>query len=207
MKRLPIVATLIVLVAVVGMIALGIWQLHRANEKAAMLAQFNANMAMSSEMTFPLVFDPKRSPLFRRASGMCLEPLDPRIESGRNVKGASGWRHIVTCRTGAEGPGMIVDIGWSADFKLKPSWKGGPVSGTIASAPDHRSLIGKLMGQGGAVGLMLIAATPAPGLETSASPTPLDVPNNHMAYAVQWFLFAAIALGIYGIALRRRWKA
>jgi surfeit locus 1 family protein len=207
MKRLPVLASLIVLAAIVGMIALGFWQLQRADEKAAMLKQFDVNLAMSSEMAFPLISDAKHSPLFRRASGMCLEPLDPRIESGRNVKGASGWRHIVTCRTGAEGPGMIVDIGWSKDFKVKPSWKGGAVSGTIASAPDHRSLIGKLMGHGGTIGLMLIAATPASGLEPSASPTPLDVPNNHMAYAVQWFLFAAIALGIYLIALRRRWKA
>jgi cytochrome oxidase assembly protein ShyY1 len=30
------------------------------------------------------------------------------------------------------------------------------------------------------------------------------MPNNHLAYAVQWFLFAAIALIIYIIAVRRR---
>jgi len=30
------------------------------------------------------------------------------------------------------------------------------------------------------------------------------VPNNHLAYAVQWFLFALVAGVIYVIALRRR---
>ena len=32
------------------------------------------------------------------------------------------------------------------------------------------------------------------------------IPNNHRMYAVQWFAFAAIALLIYGLALRKRWK-
>ena len=54
---------------------------------------------------------------------------------------------------------------------------------------------------------MLVAETPAPGLEASAPPSPDEVPNNHLAYAVQWFLFAGIAALIYGIALRRRMRA
>jgi surfeit locus 1 family protein len=206
MKRVPVFATLLVLLACAGMIALGIWQLQRAKEKEALLAQYQANLMMSSEMAFPAIHDPARSPLFRHASGYCLEPLLPHIEAGQNVKGQSGWRHLVSCRTGAEGPGMMVDIGWSRDFKVKPLWKGGAVAGIIASAPDHRSLIGRALGQGSAPGLVLVLATPASGLETSASPMPLDVPNNHLSYAVQWFLFAAIAALIYGIALRRRMR-
>ena len=53
---------------------------------------------------------------------------------------------------------------------------------------------------------MLVAATPANGLEASAPPSLKDVPNNHLAYAVQWFLFAGIAAIIYGLALRRRMR-
>jgi surfeit locus 1 family protein len=207
MKRIPVFATLITSIAVAGMIALGFWQLQRADEKALLVNQYQANLMMSSAMAFPLIPDPKHSPLFRRASGMCLEPLDPRIESGRNVKGQVGWRHLVTCRTGAEGPGIVVDIGWSKDFAVTPVWTGGEVRGLIASAPDHRSLIAKLLKRGSSPGLLLIAATPASRLEISASPTPLEIPNNHMAYAVQWFIFAAIAALIYALALRRRWKA
>jgi surfeit locus 1 family protein len=33
------------------------------------------------------------------------------------------------------------------------------------------------------------------------------VPNNHLAYAVQWFLFAGVAAVIYALALRRRTRA
>ena len=37
-----------------------------------------------------------------------------------------------------------------------------------------------------------------------AAPDPRDLPNNHLAYAGQWFFFALTALVIYILALRRR---
>jgi surfeit locus 1 family protein len=52
--------------------------------------------------------------------------------------------------------------------------------------------------------IRLIAETPQAGLEPLAPPDPGDLPNNHLAYAVQWFFFAATALVIYVLALRRR---
>src|SRR3546814_17082290 len=51
---------------------------------------------------------------------------------------------------------------------------------------------------------MLVADAPVAGLRASAVPNGADVPNNHLAYAVQWFLFAAAAAAIYILALRRR---
>ena len=52
--------------------------------------------------------------------------------------------------------------------------------------------------------MRLVAATPGPGLQPIAPPSPVTIANNHLSYAVQWFLFAAIALVIYVLALRRR---
>ena len=51
---------------------------------------------------------------------------------------------------------------------------------------------------------MLIAERASEGLEPVAPPSVEDVPNNHLAYAVQWFFFAAVAAFIYVLALRRR---
>jgi surfeit locus 1 family protein len=200
-KRFPIVSTVIAGVAVATMIALGIWQLGRADEKAALLTQY-AGASAKPEMTFPAIATDSAL-WFRRASGLCLEPVSVTVEPGRSTKGVGGWRYIAQCRTGAEGPGMVVDIGWSKDFGAKPEWKGGPVTGTIAPQPDHRSVIAKSMGTS-APGLMLVANTPAAGLSPSAPPSLEDVPNNHTAYAVQWFLFAGIAALIFALALRRR---
>ena len=52
----------------------------------------------------------------------------------------------------------------------------------------------------------LVAATAPPGLAPSAPPSIDQIPNNHRAYAVQWFLFALIALVIYWLAVRKRLK-
>jgi cytochrome oxidase assembly protein ShyY1 len=47
-------------------------------------------------------------------------------------------------------------------------------------------------------------STLMPGLQASAPPDVATIPNNHTMYAVQWFIFAALAVVIYGLALRRR---
>jgi surfeit locus 1 family protein len=52
--------------------------------------------------------------------------------------------------------------------------------------------------------LMLVVDTPAAGLAANEMPSIESIPNNHLAYAVQWFLFAGIAVIIYLLALRRR---
>ena len=41
--------------------------------------------------------------------------------------------------------------------------------------------------------------------QTSKPPSPDSIPNNHLSYAVQWFLFAGIAALIYALALRKKW--
>ena len=64
-----------------------------------------------------------------------------------------------------------------------------------------------------ACGLPVVDLASAPMLATFgadgpielAAPDPRDVPNNHLSYAVQWFLFALTAVVIYILALRKRW--
>jgi len=202
MKRLPFVATVIVGLAVAAMIALGVWQLDRRVQKEALIAQFEANQSRPS-MAFPAI--PMGDELlFRRASAFCLEPVSEMIAAGYNLKGERGWRHLVTCRTGTEGPGFTLDIGWSADFEARSTWKGGAVDGVIGSVPDQRSVIERSVADKAQQSLLLVATRAGDGLQQSATPSLEGIPNNHLAYAVQWFLFAAIALGIYALALWRR---
>ena len=128
-------------------------------------------------------------------------------EAGRDSRGAVGWRQIAACATGAEGPGFMVQLGISKNPDDRPAWRGGMVTGFISHAPDHRPLIEIAFSQGAPKPLMLVADTPPPGLEANAGPDLSAIPNNHLAYAVQWFLFAAVAVVIYGLALRKRWRA
>jgi surfeit locus 1 family protein len=60
---------------------------------------------------------------------------------------------------------------------------------------------------GGPAGARLVADPPLAGLEANAKPDPSNIPNNHLAYAVQWFFFALTALVIYALALRKRLAA
>lgn len=188
MKRLPILAILTVVAACSTMVGLGVWQLRRADWKEGLLSEYRT-AATKPAMAFPAVPYPNDLPLFRKASGFCLKVIAWTSVSGRNLRGTSGWSHHAQCSTGAEGPGMLVDAGWSRT-PANPVWNGGSVSGLIA--PDTKAI------------LRLISDTPlAPGLVATAPPSPEDIPNNHFGYAVQWFLFAGIAALIFALALRR----
>ncbi|HVM22782.1 MAG TPA: SURF1 family cytochrome oxidase biogenesis protein [Sphingomicrobium sp.] len=189
-RRLPFLATVIVLAAVGVMIALGAWQLQRASGKEALLARY----AQAQDLP-PIVWpaQPPRGdqlPLFRHATGMCPRIVARRAQAGENAQGEPGYVHIVDCAAAAGAAGMSVEVGWSKDPNAPLNWAGGPVSGVIA--PDRRS------------GMRLVAASAPPGLEPSRPPSPETIRNNHRSYALQWFAFAAIALLIFGLALRGR---
>lgn len=191
-RRLPIIPTLIVAIAVAVMIGLGVWQLQRAKWKEGLIARYSM-AEQQPPIVFPTAPTPdSQLPLFRHATGMCLHIVGQRAQAGENRDGEPGYVHIVNCATGVEGPGMAVELGWSKDPNAKPRWAGGPVSGIIA--PDRQ------------MRMRLVAASAPPGLEPSAPPALGSIPNNHRSYALQWFGFALIALIIYGLAVRKRIK-
>lgn len=195
-KRLPILPTLLVLVAVAVMIALGAWQLKRARWKEGLLAQYAAaeKLPPISIPTFPMHSD--HLPLFRHATGACLRVVRRRAIAGENQEGEPGYVQILDCATGAEGPGMAVEVGWSKDPNARVNWTGGLVSGIIV--PDRTSRI------------RLVAGSSPPGLQPSRTPdvksASVITPAGHRGYAATWFGLAAAALLIYAIALRKRLK-
>lgn len=202
-RSLPIIPSLIVAAAVLVMIGLGIWQLQRRDEKAAMLALAAANPARPP-VAYPVMPPVPAELLFRRSSVHCLHVARWRTEAGRAADGSTGYRYIAECATGIEGPGVLVAAGVGQKPDLTPRWTGGQVAGWISEEPDHRSLMVRIGGHAPPLRPMLIAARAPQGLKSAAPPSIADVPNNHLAYAVQWFLFAAIAPVIYLLALRKR---
>jgi cytochrome oxidase assembly protein ShyY1 len=186
MRRIPLIPTIIVLLAVATMIALGMWQLRRADEKAALIARYELASRLPA-IDFPAT-NTDTSALFRRASGVCLTVEGLTARAGSNRAGDTGFRHLAQCRAG-EGIDLTVDYGWSRKPDKAP-WGGGAVTGVIGPDADHK--------------ILLVADTPAPGLEASAAPDMRNIPDNHLGYAIQWFCFATAALVIYGLALRRR---
>ena len=186
-RRIPVFATIVVLAAAATMIALGFWQLRRLHEKEALLAHYAQAATMSADARWPATSEDYPSALYRHAQLNCADVV--RIDSiaGRSLKGRAGWAQVAECRL-ADDQAAAVALGWS-EQPQPPIWSGGKVSGFIGPA-------GK--------GIKLVASPAQAGLEPLALPDPEDIPNNHLAYAVQWFLFAATALVIYGLALRKR---
>jgi surfeit locus 1 family protein len=187
--KLPIIPTILVALAVLTMIGLGFWQLERRKETEPLLASYAA-AANQPPIGWPSVPPKEPLPLFRSATANCLSVTGFRTAAGQNLRGEPGFLVIADCRTGAEGPGVAVELGWSKDPNAGHAYRGGLVSGVIA--PDRISR------------MRLVAASPGPGLMASAPPSPDIIPNNHLSYAIQWFLFAGIAVVIYVLALRGR---
>lgn len=203
MRRLPPIPTLLVALAVAAMLALGVWQLQRRHEKNAALALYAANRMQPTITLEGGDRDPAL--LFRHARTACLSVTGWARQGGRGTRGTKGWRQIATCRTHI-GAQLAVDMGVTTNVAFQPHWPGGMVSGTITQLPDHRPLIAAMLDPAPRA-LMLVSDRAAPGLEPSAPPDLSSVPNNHLAYAVQWFLFAGVAIIIYVLALRLRARA
>jgi cytochrome oxidase assembly protein ShyY1 len=189
MKQWPVIPTILVVLAVATMIGLGIWQLQRKAEKEALLATYEAASGLPA-VAWPAVPDPNNLPLFRKSSLMCVNVVGWQSVSGTNADGKAGFAHIASCQTGgAEGPGAKVAVGWS-ERPVAPKWQGGAVNGIIA--PESEQLI------------KLVATDDVEGLQMLAKPSPEQIPNNHLLYAIQWFIFAAAAAIIYVLAVRKR---
>ncbi|GMN02712.1 SURF1 family protein [Erythrobacter sp. MTPC3] len=183
-SRIPIIPTLIVLAAAITMIRLGFWQLDRADEKAEMLARYDAAVETGVQVPFPVTGDGK-DVWFRQSAIDCAEVSGIETVAGTAANGQKGWTQRATCTLG-EG-GVLVDLGFSREIE-PPVWEGGTVTGIIAPGPR------------------LVADPPQADLRPLARPDPSELPNNHLAYAGQWFLFALTALLIYGFALRSRFR-
>jgi surfeit locus 1 family protein len=110
----------------------------------------------------------------------------------------AGYRQTVWCREG-EGDPVIVSLGVASD----PTARAAVAAGAVFT--------GKLVPRSGHPpedpAFLLVAETPVPPLAAEAPPTPDSIPNNHMAYAIQWFFFAATLTVIYIVYLRRGRRA
>jgi len=188
--RFPVIPTIVVAAAVATMVALGFWQLARKDEKEAMIARYEQAQSMSSEVPFPRSEEDFPDALYRHSRVICDRVVASRTTSGSSPDGASGLAQVVTCELDGGGSTEIA-LGLSADPR-PVVWSGGEVAGIVGAA-------GK--------GVRLVASPPLAGLAPMAAPDPKDLPNNHLAYAVQWFFFALTALVIYVLALRRRGSA
>lgn len=192
-RRLPIIPTVLVLLAVAVMVRLGFWQIDRMHQKDAQIASYSAAIRESAAIDSPAFTGLDEGLLYRRVSFTCPKVASWRTTAGRSGDNRDGIIHVARCEwndgSAAKPHAVEVEAGWSNN-PASPSWAGGPVTGIYVP--------------GGLLGYKVVADQPLAGLAANARPDPNDLPNNHWSYAIQWFLFALTALVIYGLALRKR---
>lgn len=187
MRRIPIIPTFVVLAAVAVMVALGVWQLQRAQWKGELIAQYRQAQALSASVPWPQDEAQHEGALYRHSQFQCERVLGVSAAAGTSDKGENGWAHFAACALVGGGEAEVA-LGWSRDPQ-SPQWQGGEVRGFVGRKPQ---------------GIRLVALPPQAGLQQLALPDPGDLPNNHLMYAGQWFFFALTALVIYVLALRKR---
>lgn len=98
-RRIPIIPTVLVIGAVATMIALGFWQLGRAEWKEQLLRDYAA------AANLPAVEFPKEKSkvvdayYFRKTRVHCYAPSGRTTVAGRNADKQSGLAHLVTCQS------------------------------------------------------------------------------------------------------------
>ena len=204
-RRLPLIPTLLVLAATGYMVHLGLWQLDRLSQKQARLAHYAAAQSDHTPVSIGYIWRAKQSDVwdFRRTAFWCQQVLSTNMVAGRSASGQAGWVQVARCLTGpvptqsfqpTQAPqGVLADVvlGWRQQAS-PVAWAGGEVRGVITPGGEFRHHV--------------VANPPLAGLVANAVPDPKSVPNNHLSYAVQWFLFAGVAVVVYALALRARWR-
>lgn len=203
MRRIPLLPTLVVALAVAAMVALGIWQIRRAHWKDGLLASYQASRNAPDLYGIPVGADPDAI-AFRHAHILCRVTTKETIVGGTDGSGRTGFRNIVGCAL-IDGRVIMADLGWKA-INARPVLPaiGQRIEGRGLLIPDAvlaRRVLGETKGL---VPLLLVLDGGVQGLSPSVPPSIETIPNNHISYAVQWFLFAGVALVIYLLALYRR---
>jgi len=204
------------------LIGLGVWQLERLQWKLGLIAQVNANLAAPPvSLDRALALGPAAQ--YRRV--LLQGRFDNAKEAyiyGIGPEGAPVFHVIVPFAT-ADGRVLLVDRGIvprdmrnpatrpgsieNGDTKVVGVWRTPDAGGAFTPPPDLRNriwfahdlaAIARVDGVRLAAPVIVEAdATPNPGGWPKGGQTVVAFRNEHLQYAITWFLMAAGLLGVY----------
>jgi surfeit locus 1 family protein len=224
-----LLAHLALLVVVASCVRLGFWQLRRLDERRAFNAMVTERLAAREEPLAAVLGEPADRLAYRRvtATGRYV-PSEEVLLSPRSRDGAPG-HDVLTPLVTANGA-ILVDRGW-VPFALStpPVAQAAPPPGEVTVT--GYLLPGRHAPRAGPVGAAKLAfvsdadigrlqrqitarlapfylvgthQSPAPGALPRPGAPPELSEGPHLSYAVQWFLFACVAVVGYPFLIRRR---
>ncbi len=226
--RPRLVPTLITVVGVTLLLGLGTWQVFRLAEKNAINA-LRAERAGAPAVPLPARIDDPGAWAFRRVAVTGEFRHDRELYlHARSLNGNTGY-HVVTPLVRPDGPPVLVNRGWIPYERKDPATRtAGQVKGTVTVEgilrfdarrgwlmPDNdptRNVwfwydlpaMAEAAGVPDAAPLYIEAgATANPGGVPIGGQTQIQLPNNHLQYALTWYALA-IALAVIYIVSQRR---
>ncbi|QEU08095.1 SURF1 family protein [Paracoccus yeei] len=193
------------------LISLGVWQLHRLAWKESMLADIQRSIE-GAPVPLPAAVDPSMKYLPVTVSGTTTgQEID--VLSGTRESG--GGYQIVSALVTDEGRRILLDRGFvDQDHKRDPRppvrldvvgnlhWPQEKGSATPAPNLDQNIWFARdVPAMAKALGTepVLVVAAEVRGDAQGVEPIPVaieGIPNNHLSYAVQWFMIAAVWAGM-----------
>jgi surfeit locus 1 family protein len=196
---------------------LGVWQLHRLEWKTAILERIEARLA-AEPVAVPAAPDPQADAYLKVEASGRLEPGELHVYTSAPGRGV-GYRVIAPLGL-EDGRRVLVDRGFvpiEAKDAVRPP---GPVTvaGNLAwpretdrwtSPPDREENIWfardvALMAEAlGTEPVMIVASASDGPAAPAPMPVPVNLPNDHLGYAITWFGLAVVWAVMTGYLLSR----
>lgn len=213
--------TIAATISIAILIGLGVWQLHRLKWKLGLIAEMHSHMTAAPISPDQALKLKAGTAQYRRVA------LNGHFENDKEAyvftTGPEGGPvyHVLTPFLTDKGQTFMVDRGFVPKQKLAPAsrtavtgetrlvgiWRVPDAPGWFTPAPDLADRIWyarDLAGIAAADHVRLAAsvvieadATPNPGGWPKGGQTVVNLPNNHLSYAITWFGLAGGLLGVY----------
>lgn len=217
MTRRMIAPLLFGIVGVAILVSLGVWQVQRLAWKTAILDEIATRLA-ADPVPVPPEPDPTRDSYRKVAVSGAIEPGELDVYTSNPPQGV-GYRVIVPLRLD-DGRTILLDRGFVPIAEKDAPRHLGPirVEGALVwpketdyftSPPDRDKNIWfardvPLMAEAlGTLPVLLVTATSDDPAAPTPMPVTVNIPNDHLQYAITWFLLAVVWAGMTGYLLWR----
>lgn len=214
-----IVPVLIGLVGCAVLIALGVWQVQRMSWKQLVLARIDTAIT-ATPVAVPAMPDKENHGFLPVTIAGALGGAEFRVLTSQPDLGGPGYR-IVSLLTSGDRQ-VLVDLGFvpAADRDLSRMAESVTITGNLhwpdevdgwTPAPDAENSVWYARDIPAMAALMsaepfLIVARDIAPNDLGVTPLPIDtavIPNNHLNYAITWFLLAAVWAAMSGYLVWR----